>query len=61
MRGRDDIARRLGGEFFLATGAAEEIAAAGMLGVVPGSRRVDRHATHRIVCLCRRLGMVMAE
>ena len=60
MRGRHDVARRIGRELFLATGTAEEVAVARMLGAVLGFCGIDRHPAHGVTHLgWRRRSMVL--
>jgi hypothetical protein len=54
-----DIARRIGGELFPATGAAEDVAVAGMLGAVLCRRRIDAHPADRVAHLGGRHGSVV--
>jgi hypothetical protein len=59
-RGGDAVARRIGREFFAATGAAEEVAVAGVVGAVAGLGRIDEHAADRIMRRNRRRRRMVA-
>src|SRR5262249_49864466 len=48
LRRSDNVAQRIGSELFPATGTAEDIAVAGMLGAGPGLGGVGRPPPHRV-------------